>query len=461
MQREKLSSRLGFILLSAGCAIGVGNVWKFPYLVGENGGGLFVLIYLVFLAIMGIPVMAMEFSMGRAAQTSPTKMYNRLVPTQKSWRAHGIICLLGNIILMMFYTTVSGWMITYFWYMVTGKFTAGMSTDQIGDIFGGMCANPWQLILAVAIIVLIGTAVCTLGVKNGIERVSKIMMLALLAIMIFLVFYSLSLPNAIEGIKYYLVPDFEKMHDVGLVRIISNAMNQAFFTLSIGMGSMAIFGSYLKKDRSLLGEATTVATLDTFVAFCSGLIILPACASFGVPYAAGPSLIFETLPQIFTQMSPVLGRILGSLFFVFLSFAAISTIIAVFENVIACIQDLTGWGRIKTSLIVGACLFALSIPCVLGFNVLSGFHPLKENSNILDLEDFIVSNIILPLGSLLFVIFCTWNKFWGWDKFVAEANTGKGLKVSGWMRIYMKFVLPIIIFAVFLLGMIFYWMPTK
>ncbi len=454
MQREKLSSRLGFILLSAGCAIGVGNVWKFPYLVGENGGGIFVLIYLIFLAIMGVPVMAMEFAIGRAAQKSPTKMYQALVPKQKGWSIHGIICLIGNILLMMFYITVSGWMLLYFYYMVSGKFT-GMNPEQINGVFGAMCSQPWTLLLAAGIVVLIGTVVCAIGVKNGIEKVSKVMMIALLAIMIFLVFNSLRLPNAIDGIKYYLLPDFAKMQAVGIPRVISNAMNQAFFTLSIGMGSMAIFGSYLKKDRSLLGEATTVASLDTFVAFCSGLIILPACASFGVEYASGPPLIFQTLPNIFANMWG--GRVFGSLFFLFMSFAAISTIIAVFENIIACLQDLTGWGRVETSLIVGSFLFILSIPCILGFSLWSGFQPLKEGSNVLDLEDFIVSNIILPLGSLLFVVFCTWDKFWGWKNFVAEANTGKGLKVARWMRIYMKFILPFIILAVFVLGMIFYW----
>ncbi len=455
MQREKLSSRLGFILLSAGCAIGVGNVWKFPYLVGENGGGIFVLIYLVFLAIMGIPVMTMEFAIGRAAQKSPTKMYQELVPEKKAWHAHGIMCLLGNVILMMFYTSVSGWMLRYFWYMVTGKFE-GLNSEQISGVFGEMLSEPWMLLLFLAIVVIVGFGVCALGLQKGIEKFSKVMMLALLGIMVVLIINSLCLDGGLEGVKYYLVPDFQKMQDVGIAKILSNAMNQAFFTLSIGMGSMAIFGSYIGKDRSLMGEATTVAALDTFVAFSAGLIILPACSAFGVEYSAGPPLIFQTLPNIFANMWG--GRVFGSLFFMFMSFAALSTIFAVFENILACIQDLTGWGRKKICLVAGVGLFLLSIPCMLGFNVLAGFQPLKEGSNILDLEDFIVSNIILPLGSLLFVIFCTQDRFWGWDKFVSEANTGKGIKVAKWMRVYMKYVLPLIIFAVFVLGMIFYWL---
>jgi NSS family neurotransmitter:Na+ symporter len=454
MQREKLSSRLGFVLLSAGCAIGVGNVWKFPYLVGENGGGIFVLIYLLFLAIMGIPVMTMEFAMGRAAQKSPTKMYPALVPEKKAWRVHGIICLLGNIILMMFYTSVSGWILQYFWYMITGKFV-GMNSEQITGVFGEMLSEPWTLLIFLAIVVLIGFGVCALGLQKGIEKISKIMMLALLGIMVVLIINSLCLDGGLEGVKYYLIPDFAKMHEVGIAKVISNAMNQAFFTLSIGMGSMAIFGSYLGKERSLMGEATTVAALDTFVAFSAGLIILPACSAFGVEYTAGPPLIFQALPNVFANMWG--GRIFGSLFFLFLAFAALSTIFAVFENILACLQDLTGWGRRKICIIAGIGIFLLSIPCLLGFNVLAGFQPLKAGSNILDLEDFLVSNIILPLGSLLFVIFCTWNKAWGWDNFVAEANTGKGIKVKNWMRIYMKFILPFIILAVFILGMIFYW----
>ena len=456
MQREHLSSRLGFILLSAGCAIGVGNVWKFPYLVGENGGGIFVLIYLIFLAIMGIPVMTMEFAMGRASQKSPTSMYAVLKPESKKWRAHGFVCFLGNVLLMMFYTSVSAWMLQYFWYMVTGKFEGMQTTAEISGVYSEMLSQPWVLILFVAIVILIGFGVCAIGLQKGIEKVTKWMMLALLGVMLVLVVNSLMLDGGMEGLKFYLVPNFDKMREVGIAKIISNAMNQAFFTLSIGMGGMAIFGSYIGKDRSLMGEAVNVAALDTFVAFCSGLIIIPACISFGIDPQAGPPLIFQTLPNIFANMWG--GRIFGSLFFLFMSFAALSTVLGVFENILACLQDITGWSRRKTCLIGGIGMFVLSIPCILGFNVLANFHPLGGTSDILGLEDFLVSNIILPLGSLVFVIFCTWKKGWGWDNFVAEANQGKGLKVRGWMRIYMKYILPIIIFAVFVLGMIFYWM---
>ncbi len=455
MQREHLSSRLGFILLSAGCAIGVGNVWKFPYLVGSNGGGAFVLIYILFLVIMGVPVMTMEFAMGRASQKSPTRMYQALTPTKKPFRIHGTLCLVGSVILMMFYTSVSGWMLQYFYYMATGKFEGMTSSAEISAVYGEMLSDPWLLLIFLAVVVVIGFGVCALGVQKGIEKVSKFMMLALLGIMLVLVVNSLTLGGAAEGVKFYLVPDFGKMADVGIVQVISNAMNQAFFTLSIGIGSMAIFGSYIDKKRSLLGEAVNVAALDTFVAFCSGLIIIPACFAFDIPTAAGPPLIFQTLPNIFANMWG--GRIFGSLFFIFMSFAALTTVLGVFENIIACVEDITGWGRKKICLVGGIAMFLLSIPCMLGFNVWAGVHPLGEGSDILGLEDFIVSNILLPLGSLVIVIYCTWSKGWGWDNFIAEANTGKGLKVRNAFRIYMKYILPVIIFAVFVLGMIFYW----
>ncbi len=457
MQREHLSSRLGFILLSAGCAIGVGNVWKFPYLVGSNGGGAFVLIYLLFLVIMGVPVMTMEFAMGRASQKSPANMYQALTPNScKPFRIHGILCLVGSIILMMFYTSVSGWMLQYFFYMVTGKFDGMASSAEISGVFNEMLAEPWLLIIFLAVVVIIGFGVCALGVQKGVEKVSKFMMLALLGIMLLLVVNSLTLDGAMDGVKFYLIPDFGKMADIGIVQVISNAMNQAFFTLSIGIGSMAIFGSYIDKKRSLMGEAINVAALDTFVAFCSGLIILPACTAFGVDHQAGPPLIFQTLPNIFANMWG--GRMFGSLFFIFMSFAALTTVLGVFENIIACVEDITGWGRKKICLIGGIAMFILSLPCVLGFNLLSDFQPLKAGSNVLDLEDFIVSNILLPLGSLTIVIYCTWKRCWGWDNFIAEANTGKGIKVRKCFKIYMKYILPLIIMAVFVLGMIFYWM---
>ena len=455
MQREHLSSRLGFILLSAGCAIGVGNVWKFPYLVGENGGGIFVLIYLVFLAIMGVPVMTMEFAMGRASQKSPTRIYHELVPEKKKWRAHGYICLAGNVLLMMFYTSVSGWMLQYFYYMASGKFSGMTSATEISGVYDEMLSQPTVLVIFLAIVVIIGFGVCALGLQKGIEKVTKFMMLALLAIMLVLVVNSLCLDGGLEGVKYYLVPDFAKMREVGIVKVISNAMNQAFFTLSIGMGGMAIFGSYIDKKRSLMGEAVSVAALDTFVAFCSGLIILPACTAFGVDYQAGPPLIFQTLPNIFANMWG--GRVWGSLFFIFMSFAALSTVLGVFENILACLQDILNWNRKKICLVGGIAMFLLSLPCVLGFNLLKDFHPLGGSSDVLGLEDFLVSNIILPLGSLAFVVFCTWKKAWGWDNFTAEANQGKGIKVQRWMKVYMKYVLPLIILAVFVLGMVFYW----
>ncbi len=455
MSRERLSSRLGFILLSAGCAIGVGNVWKFPYLVGSNGGGIFVLIYLLFLVLMGVPVMTMEFAVGRASQKSPSKMYQALTPERKSFRVHGILCLVGSVILMMFYVSVAGWMLQYFIYMLTGKFEGMTSSAEISGVYGEMLSEPLILTVFLAIVIIIGFGVCALGVQKGIEKVSKFMMLALLAIMLVLVVNSLCLDGGLEGVKFYLIPDFGKMAEVGIVQVISNAMNQAFFTLSIGIGSMAIFGSYIGKDRALMGEAVSVAALDTFVAFCSGLIILPACTAFGVDHQAGPPLIFQTLPNIFANMWG--GRIFGALFFVFMSFAALTTVLGVFENIIACVQDLVGWSRKKICLIGSLAMFVLALPCMLGFNILKDLHPLGGTSDILGLEDFVVSNILLPLGSLVFVIYCTWKRGWGWDNFIAEANTGKGLKVRNGFRIYMKYILPVIILAVFILGMIFYW----
>ncbi len=452
MNREKLSSRLGFILLSAGCAIGVGNVWKFPYLVGSNGGGIFVLIYLLFLVIMGIPVMTMEFAMGRASQKSPTRMYHELTPEKKAWRPHGYVAFAGNVILMMFYTSVSGWMLQYFFYTVSGKFEGMQSSAEISAVYGEMLSHPVTLLLCVAAVVLIGFGICSLGIQKGVEKVSKFMMLALLGIMLLLVVNSLCLEGGLDGVKFYLIPDLAKMEEIGIVRIISNAMNQAFFTLSIGMGGMAIFGSYIDKKRSLMGEAVNVAALDTFVALCAGLIILPACTAYNVDMQAGPPLIFQTLPNIFANMWG--GRVFGSLFFVFMSFAALTTVVGVFENILACLQDITGWGRVKTCVIGGASMLLLSVPCVLGFNVLSGINVI--GGDILGFEDFIVSNLILPIGSLLFVLFCTTRLGWGWKSFTDEANTGKGLKVARWMKGYMTYVLPVLILAVFILGLVFY-----
>ena len=452
MERERLGSRLGFILLSAGCAIGIGNVWKFPWLVGQNGGGIFVLIYLFFLAVFGVPILTMEFSMGRAAQKSPVKLYQQLEKPGTKWHYHGVVAMIANYILMMFYTTVAGWMLQYFVDTARGKFV-GADATKFGELFGNMTANPGVQTIYMGIVVVLGFAVCAMGLQNGLERITKVMMLALMALIIILAINSITLDGAAEGLKFYLVPNIAAMKEIGIVRVIVSAMNQAFFTLSLGIGSMAIFGSYLGKDRALMGEAINVSVLDTFVAFTSGLIIFPACSSFGVSVNAGPALIFETLPLVFNHIP--LGRLWGSLFFVFMSFAALSTVFAVFENIMSCTMDLTGWSRKKTAIINGIAMFFLSLPCILGFNVLSSFEPLAEGKNIMDLEDFIVSNVLLPLGSLIFVIFCVNKRYgWGFDNFVKEANEGKGIKVQKWMRGYMTYVLPLIVLVLFIMGII-------
>ena len=449
--REHLASRLGFILLSAGCAIGIGNVWKFPYMAGQNGGGIFVLIYLIFLAILGIPVMTMEFAMGRASQKSPAKMYQQLEPKGSKWHWHGGVAVVGNYILMMFYTSVSGWMLQYFVKTATGAFE-GKDSAGVDAVYSSMMSDPWSLIIYMAIVVAIGFIVCSFSLQKGLEKITKYMMLALLAIMVILAINSFSMAGAAEGLKFYLVPDINQFNKVGWFNVIVGAMNQAFFTLSLGLGSMAIFGSYLKKDRALMGEAVNVATLDTFVAITSGLIIFPACFTYGVEVQSGPSLIFKTLPNIFNNMAG--GRIWGSLFFIFMSFAALSTIFAVFENIISSTRDILGWSRKKACLINGVLMFILSLPCVLGFNVLSFIAPFGEGSVIMDLEDFIVSNVMLPLGSLIFVIFCVSRYGWGWKNFTEEANQGKGLKVAKWMRPFVTFVLPVIIIFLFIVGIV-------
>lgn len=452
MGRDKLGSRLGFILLSAGCAIGIGNVWKFPYVVGQSGGGLFVLIYLFFLVILGIPVLTMEFSIGRAAQKSPAKMYEQLEPKGSKWHIHGKVSLIGCYLLMMFYTTVAGWMLKFFVSTASGELV-GMDTAAVENHFNvDVLGDPVSLIGYMGIVVVIGVLVCFIGVQNGLEKVTKVMMLALLAIMVVLAINSFTMPGGAEGLSFYLLPDFSAIEKVGITNILVSAMNQAFFTLSIGMGSMAIFGSYIGKDRSLLGESVNVALLDTFVAVASGLIIFPACSAYGVDVTSGPKLLFITLPNIFNNIP--LGRLWGSLFFVFLSFAALSTVLAVFECIIANTMDLWGLSRKKACLINGILLFLLSVPCCLGFNVLSGFQPLGAGSTILDLEDTVVSNFILPLGSLVFILFCVTKKGWGWDNFVNEANTGKGLKIKKFMKGYMTYVLPVLVMFVFIMGLV-------
>ena len=451
MAREQLKSRLGFILLSAGCAIGIGNVWKFPYVTGENGGGLFVLIYLFFLIIFGVPIMTMEFSMGRAAQKSPVKLYQQLQKKGQKWHIHGIFSLVGNYLLMMFYTTVSGWMLRYFVSTAAGDFT-GLDTAGVKSYYNGMLADPVTMIIYLAVIIAVGALVCSFSLQGGLEKITKVMMSALIIIMVILAVNSIFTKGGAEGLSFYLLPDISKIQDKGIGNVIVAAMNQSFFTLSIGIGSMAIFGSYIGKDRSLLGESVNIALLDTFVAITSGLIIFPACFAYGVDVNSGPELIFLTLPNIFNNMP--LGRLWGSLFFVFMSFAALSTVLAVFENITSCTRDLTGWSRKKASLINGISLFVLSIPCALGFNLLKDVAPLGKGTNIMDFEDFLVNNIILPLGSLVIVLFCTRRIGWGWDNFVGEANQGKGLKVQKWMKGYMTYVLPVVILIVFIVGLV-------
>ena len=441
--RDSLGSRLGFILLSAGCAIGLGNVWKFPYMVGKNGGGLFVLLYIIFLLTIGIPVMTMEFSLGRASRKSPVKMYDPLEQKGSKWHLHGYVAFVGNILLMMFYTTIAGWVLSYFLKSVSGTFV-NKSPEAVKGEFASMCADPIDQIIFMGVVVVVGALICSLGVKKSLERVTKVMMIALLLLMVVVAVNGFFLGGAAEGLKFYLIPNVKGLDASDVFNIVVGAMSQAFFTLSIGIGSMAIFGSYIDKDRSLLGESITIAAVDTFVAIVSGLIIFPACFTYnGGEVNAGPPLIFETLPNVFSNMP--LGRLWGSLFFVFLAFAALSTVFAVFENIIACLMEMSGIGRIKASVLCGVGIFVLSIPCILGFNKWAGFKPFGNGTNVLDLEDFVVSNILLPLGSLIFILFCTLKCGWGKGKFLEEANAGKGLKVTKWMFNYMKYVLPFII----------------
>lgn len=450
-QREQLGSRLGFILLSAGCAIGIGNVWKFPYMVGQYGGGAFVLIYLFFLVILGIPVMTMEFAIGRAGQRSPARLYQQLEPKGSKWHLHGYVAMAGNYILMMFYTSVAGWMLDYFVRTAGGQFV-GADTDGVAAQFSQMLGDPLRMTLFMGIIVVVGFLVCSFSLQKGLERITKWMMVALLVIMVVLAINSVCTAGGSQGLRFYLVPDLARMKKVGIGNVVAGAMNQAFFTLSLGIGAMAIFGSYIGKERALMGESARVAALDTLVALCSGLIIFPACFAYGVQPDSGPSLIFITLPNIFNHMP--LGRVWGSLFFVFMSFAAFSTVLGVFENIVSCTMDLSGWSRKKACLFNGILMLLLSMPCVLGFNVLSKFQPLGPGTGVLDLEDFVVSNLLLPLGSLIFIFFCTSRYGWGWKNFTKEANTGKGLKVQRWMRGYMCYVLPVLVAVILVLGLI-------
>lgn len=448
-QRERLSSRLGFLLLSAGCAIGIGNVWKFPYITGLYGGGAFVLIYLFFLIVMGVPMMTMEFAIGRASQKSPLIACKVLEKPGQKWHLQGYMAMAGNYLLMMFYTTVAGWMLHYFYLTATGSFE-GAAVSEVEANFPEMLSDPLTMGFWMFLVVIIGFFVCSRGVQKGVEKITKVMMLALLFLIVLLAVHSMTLEGGMEGLKFYLLPDFQRMAEIGIVATVVAAMNQAFFTLSLGIGAMAIFGSYIGKEHTLAGESLRVALLDTFVAIMSGLIIFPACSAFGVNADSGPNLIFITLPNIFNHMAG--GRIWGSLFFIFMAFAAFSTVIAVFENILSCCMDLTGCSRKKAAFINIFLMILLSLPCVLGFNVLSGITPLGDGSTIMDLEDFLVSNITLPLGSLIYLLFCTSRYGWGWKNFMAEANSGKGIKMLNGLRFYMTYILPIIIVIIFILG---------
>lgn len=445
MGREKLSSRLGFILLSAGCAIGVGNVWKFPWMAGQYGGGAFVLLYLIFLMILGLPVMVVEFSLGRASGASPARLYQKLEKPGQKWHLHGYGALIANCILMMFYTSVTGWILHYFVSFAAGKMT-GISNAASEKLFETMQASPAVMVGFMAIVVVLGFLILSFGLQKGVERVTKYMMLALLGLMIVLAINSFTLEGAKEGLTFYLKPDLTKING----SVIVGAMNQAFFTLSLGIGSMAIFGSYIGKERSLMGESVNILVLDTFVAVVAGLIIFPACFTFDVEPGAGPRLLFVAMAKVFNNMAG--GRWWGTLFFLFMFFAAMSTIVAVFENILACVCEIRGWSRKKACLICGAAILLLSIPCALGYNLWSAFVPFASGSTVLDLEDFIVSNCCLPLGALCFLLFCVTKKGWGFDNFIKEANTGKGMKLPLWIRPYMTYILPCVIIAIFLIG---------
>lgn len=450
-EREKFGSRLGFILVSAGCAVGLGNVWKFPYMCGKYGGAAFILIYLVFLIGLGFPIMVCEFAVGRKSKKSVAVSFAKMEPEGSHWHGFGPVGMLGNYLLMMFYTTVAGWMMYYCIRMVSGEFTGPeINTEIIAGSFQTMLSSPGTMVFWMVAVVALSFGICSFGVQKGIEKITKGMMVCLLLLIVVLAVHSLFLPGAGAGIRFYLVPDFKAMYEMGIWNVIFGAMSQAFFTLSIGMGAMAIFGSYLGRNRSLTGETLSITILDTFVALMAGLIVIPACFSFGIEPDAGPSLIFITLPNVFCKMAG--GRIWGSLFFLFMTFAALSTVIAVFENIISFAIDLWGVSRKKASLINAFLMVLLSLPCVLGFNLLSGITPLGAGTGIMDLEDFLVSNNILPLGSLVYVMFCTSKGGWGFDNFMKEADAGEGMRFPGFLRGYMTYVLPLIILIIYLKG---------
>lgn len=451
MKRESFKSRLGFLLVSAGCAIGIGNVWRFPYVVGENGGGIFVLFYLLFLVAMGLPVLTMELAVGRGSRKSAVLAYKELEKPKSKWHIHGWFAILGCYVLMMYYTTVSGWMVSYFYKFVTGEFKAGMDVDATGSVFSDLLADPKQMGFWMILTVIVGFIVCSRGLQNGLERISKIMMTALLVLIVVLVVHSITLSGAGEGLRFYLIPNLSTVEKVGIGNVISAAMNQAFFTLSLGVAAMEIFGSYMSKDHALAGEGVRICALDTFVAVMSGLIIFPACFSYGVEVTSGPKLIFVTLPNVFVNMAG--GRIWGSLFFLFMTFASFSTVIAVFENIMSFAMDMFGWSRNKTAIINCIIILIASLPCVLGYNVWSDLH-LIGGRDVLDSEDFLVSNLLLPLGSLIYLLFCVTKWGWGFDNYIEEVNTGSGLKMSRKLKPYFQFVLPVLILIILIQGLL-------
>ena len=452
-ERESFGSRLGFILVSAGCAIGIGNVWKFPYLAGENGGGLFVLFYFILLLIMGVPVMSMELAIGRRSRKSGAEGFREIERKGSKWHIVGYTSIIGCYLLMMFYTSVAGWMISYFWKFLSGSFSSSMDKSAVSSVFTDMLSSTSDSLVFMTLSVVIGMGVCALGLKNGVEKITKVMMVGLLALIIILAIHSLTLPGAKEGLKFYLVPSIGTLKEKGVLSVVVAAMNQAFFTLSLGICAMEIFGTYMSKENTLFSEAFRISLLDTFVAVVSGLIIFPSCFSFSISPDAGPSLIFVTLPNVFINMKG--GRVWGTLFFVFMSFAALSTVIAVFENIIASFMDNYKWSRKKSVVINFISILLLSLPCALENNLLKGVTILG-NKGVLDSWDFLVSNLLLPLGSIAIILFCVWRNGWGWNEYLKEANTGKGIKMPGSkaVKIYLGVVLPILVFTVMILGLL-------
>ena len=450
MERENFKSKLGFILVSAGCAIGIGNVWRFPFVTGQNGGGIFVLLYLLFLVIMGIPVLTMELAIGRASKKSAVLAYKTLEKPKSKWHIHGWFCILGCYLLMMYYTPVSGWMLSYFFKFATGTFESGMSSEDVSNVFSNLMSNPNEIIIWMAIMAIAGFFVCSKGIQNGIEKVSKVMMILLLTLIIILAVNSLALTGAAEGIKFYLVPDMEKVKSIGIGHIITSAMSQAFFTLSLGIASMEIFGSYMTREKTIPSESIKICILDTFVAITAGLIIFPACFSYGVQPDQGPALIFVTLPNVFVNMAG--GRIWGTLFFLFMTFACFSTVIAVFENLISFSIDMFNLSRTKAVIINAIIMLIGCLPCIFGFNILSGFSIFGKG--VLDIEDFIVSNLLLPVGAFLYSLFCSTKFGWGFDGYLNECNQGKGIKFPRFIKPYVKYILPVLVLIVFISGFI-------